>query len=183
MSNPETTLSVLRFLAATYEHRWKPSADQLASWAVLLADIKPEALKRAAVQHAQNSQHPPSVADLRTLAQSDKGISGDEAFGLAKAAAQGASPYSSKSCSESWAWLEAEDPIAASACRAFGGFSVFWEMLADDVPTQRAQFRRIYESMQTRSQTKRSEAGAQRLLDDFMPRDQLGGDGPRKLIG
>lgn len=182
MSNPETTLSALRFLAATYEHRWKPTADQLAAWAVLLADIKPDDLKRAAVQHAQVSQHPPTVAELRKLALPDITPSGDEAFDLARRAAHSASRYDERSSTTARKALELKDPIAAQACSAFGGFQAFWDMLSEDLPANRAQFRNIYDSMQRRAKTQKSSAEAQQFLDRITTRNDALHSGPRKLL-
>lgn len=183
MSEPTTTLTVLRFLAATYSTRWKPDAEQLATWAVLLADIPPDDLKRAAVAYAQGSPHPPTIADLRKLAKPDTTPSGDEAFDLARRASKHASPYSSERCSEAWAALEKKDPVAADACRSFGGFRAFWEMLTDDVPTQRAQFRSIYDSMQRQEKAYTALATAQNTIERGIPGRELdrGGE-PRKLL-
>lgn len=183
MSSAETTLSVLRFLKSAYEHRWNPSAEQLSAWALLLADIPPEDLKRAAIVHANENEHPPSVADLRRHAKPNTAPCGDEAFDLARRAAAHASPYDDKRCLEAWKALEVKDPVAAAATRAFGGFATFWDMPSDQLPTYRAQFRTIYETMQKRGRIEQSQDHARRFLEGDFPGVNLSnGDGPRKLL-
>lgn len=164
MSDTLTTLSVLKFLAATYEPRWKPSGEQLTAWTSLLADIPPEDLKRAAVQFSQNSVHPPTVADLRKLALPDTTAAGDEAFELVRRAAHHASRYSDEKCQEARDALKRKDPLLIEALNMVGGFSYFWDMLTDDLPTHRAQFRNIWDSIQKREKQKRDSKTARLTL-------------------
>lgn len=176
----KTTLDVLRFLAVTYEHRWKPDTAQLTAWAVLLEDIPVPVLQRAALQFAQTSEHPPTPAGLRKLAEPDKSISGEEAFDIVRRAARHASPYDQRCCEEAWAALERKDPALAHAARAIGGFRAFWDLTNEEVGVFRAQFRGIWESVKRRSRIETDEGNA--LAAAGVLGKITMGQGPRKLL-
>lgn len=181
MSPAETTLQVLQFVRhAIGKQRWDPDANELLAKAKLLEDLPVPDLKRAAIHHLQTSQFPPTVAELRKLALPDTKPSGELAFDYARRAAHHASPYDGRSCSEAWAALELKDPVAAEACRAFGGFRAFWDLASDDVNTSRAQFRGIYNGL---AQHARIASGAKTAELALAGGPQLprGGD-PRKLL-
>lgn len=155
---------MLKFLADAMQHRWQPTAAQLRTWTVLLADIPPKDLQVAAIQLVQESEYPPTVAALRRLASPVTALAGEEAFELARKAARHASPYSDARCEEAMNALRAKDPLLAEVVVAFGGFSAFWRMDNEMIPAIRAQFRGAWDAALKRRDDEKAKASALALM-------------------
>lgn len=190
---PEHVRQVFAVFSVAYPgwEFFKRPADDIArgmqTWSTLVADIEPDALIQAAVAHAQSSRFPPTVAELRERCAPSAPNPGEAAFDLARRAAQHASPYSSERCSEAWAALERKDPIAAQACRDFGGFRAFWDLESEAVNTSRAHFARIYNALAATAKRER-EAETARFVLNFatLPpmlreRNETRGGEPRRV--
>jgi hypothetical protein len=166
MLTREQLLRVMALLGDAYP-TWasRKSETQTTSWLALLEDIPYERLKIAAITHAQNSNYPPTIAELRSRAEIRESKAPEEAWALCRRAASHVSPYcSDERYAQVWAALEAKDKAAAEALRSLGGFSLMHGQLAEDVPTNRAHFARAYEAITSRQRRDSDEEIAQSTL-------------------
>lgn len=184
----DDVVRVLAYLADQYRDWGRNCTSSMAdSWLLTLSDVEPAALLTAAVAHARSNKFPPTPAELLARCVPDVTLPGEAAFDLARRAAQHASPYSSERCDEARAALERKDPIAARACREFGGFRAFWDLEAEAVNTSRAHFARIYNALAATAKREREAETARFVLNfaELPPmlreRNETRGGEPRRV--
>lgn len=184
MLTRDEVLKVLTILGDAYPAWAERSSKTLpATWQTLLGDIPLDRLLVAAVAHAQSSQFPPTVAELRSRAEPRLTSAPEEAWALCRKAAGYCSPYASdERYAQTWAALEAKDPCAAEALRSLGGFSLFHGQLTEDVSTNRAHFARAYTEISNRRLRQAQEERAVDTLERA-PQISSGMPPPRVLRG
>jgi hypothetical protein len=146
MATVEQITALLGVIAAAHPDRFEITDERIDVYADLLADLDIAALKAATRQHLAMSPHPPTVADLRR--------------GCAQVSAPALPDWG-----EAWAELLGQigrvgyvgtptwsHPVIAEAVRQFGPWRELCAMEIDQTPTNRAQFRQVYEAVARRAQ-------------------------------
>jgi hypothetical protein len=146
MATIEQVTALLGVIAAAHPDRFEITDERIDVYADLLADLDITDLKAATRQHLATSPHPPTIADLRR--------------GCAQVSAPAMPAWGE-------AWRELLDqigrvgsyaapswshPVIAEAVRQFGPWREVCAMEIDQTPTNRAQFRQIYEAIAGRAQ-------------------------------
>ena len=138
--------ALLAIIAAAYGEKFKLTPKTLDVYAELLADLDIDTLKAATRQHIASGDWPPTIADLRRLcaqvsapAMPDWGEAWRELLDqIGRVGSYGAPSWS--------------HPVIAEAVRQFGPWREVCAMEIDQTPTNRAQFRQIYEAIAGRAQ-------------------------------
>ena len=146
MATIEQVTALLGVIAAAHPDRFEITDDRIDVYADLLADLDITDLKAATRQHLATSPHPPTIADLRRLcaqvsapAMPDWGEAWRELLDqIGRVGSYGAPSWS--------------HPVIAEAVRQFGPWREVCAMEIDQTPTNRAQFRQIYEAIAGRAQ-------------------------------
>jgi hypothetical protein len=146
MATIEQVTALLGVIAAAHPDRFEITDERIDVYADLLADLDITDLKAATRQHLATSPHPPTIADLRRLcaqvsapAMPDWGEAWRELLDqIGRVGSYGAPSWS--------------HPVIAEAVRQFGPWREVCAMEIDQTPTNRAQFRQIYEAIAGRAQ-------------------------------
>ena len=146
MATIEQVTALLGVIAAAHPDRFEITDERIDVYADLLADLDITDLKAATRQHLATSPHPPTIADLRRLcaqvsapAMPDWGEAWRELLDqIGRVGSYGAPSWS--------------HPVIAEAVRQFGPWREVCQMEIDQTPTNRAQFRQIYEAIAGRAQ-------------------------------
>ena len=146
MATIEQVTALLGVIAAAHPDRFEITDERIDVYADLLADLDITDLKAATRQHLATSPHPPTIADLRRLcaqvsapALPDWGEAWRELLDqIGRVGSYGAPSWS--------------HPVIAEAVRQFGPWREVCAMEIDQTPTNRAQFRQIYEAIAGRAQ-------------------------------
>jgi hypothetical protein len=146
MATIEQVTALLGVIAAAHPDRFEITDERIDVYADLLADLDITDLKAATRQHLATSPHPPTIADLRR--------------GCAQVSAPAMPAWGE-------AWRELLDqigrvgsyaapswshPVIAEAVRQFGPWREVCAMEIDQTPTNRAQFRDVYNAVVSRAQ-------------------------------
>lgn len=137
--------ALLAIIAAAYGEKLKLTPKTLDVYAELLADLDIDTLKAATRQHIASGDWPPTIADLRRLcaqvsapAMPDWGEAWRELLDqIGRVGSYGTPSWSS--------------PVIAEAVRQFGPWRELCAMEIDQTPTNRAQFRQVYEAVAGRA--------------------------------
>lgn len=146
MATIEQVTALLGVIAAAHPDRFEITDERIDVYADLLADLDITDLKAATRQHLATSPHPPTIADLRrgcaqvsAPAMPDWGEAWRELLDqIGRVGSYGAPSWS--------------HPVIAEAVRQFGPWREVCAMEIDQTPTNRAQFRQIYEAIAGRAQ-------------------------------
>ena len=146
MATRDEVKALLAIIAAAYGDKFRLAPKTLDVYAELLADLDIDTLKAATRQHIASGDWPPTIADLRRLcaqvsapAMPDWGEAWRELLDqIGRVGSYGAPSWS--------------HPVIAEAVRQFGPWREVCAMEIDQTPTNRAQFRQIYEAIAGRAQ-------------------------------
>lgn len=135
--------NLIKGLKAAYPN-FKIIEDEVSfkMWFALLQDIPYERLSAAIQKHIVTSKYPPSIAEIRELAQFKKSVDWSEGWALALSAINRFGSYRE---SEALDWIKEQDLLAYKVIKRLN----FKELcLSEDLMAFRANFRMVYNNEQ-----------------------------------